>query len=98
MPHESLGGMSPDEVTLGFAAPMHFDWAERTTDWEGISRQEKMNRLQAQERVERLRGYHAAAKRRVIAAQEVMRTQANRRRREPDFGRQARLYFHAESL
>jgi hypothetical protein len=93
LPHESLGGLSPHEVVLGFKAPLHFDWEARTTDWENIPRLEKLNRQEAQKRLDLLKGYHNAAQKGVQKAQQVMAEQANRRRREIDFGVGDRVFI-----
>jgi transposase InsO family protein len=86
LPHDSLGGLQPHEVILGYPMPMHFDWAARTTDWSEVEPRDRLSREDAQKHVQHLVRYTEAAREAIKKAQEVMITQANKKRRAPDFG------------
>lgn len=82
-PHESLGGLTPFEVTHGFPMPLHFNWENRTTDF--ATARERLNREDAQDLMKTFKGYFDAARRGNERAQDRMATQVNKHRREPDF-------------
>jgi hypothetical protein len=82
MPHESLGGLSPHEVMRGFPMPLQYDWENRTRKWD--STRDKVLGTEAQKWAETIHGYMEHAKKCVREAQERMKAQADRHRKDPD--------------
>lgn len=76
--------MSPHELEMGFPMPLQFNWTARTTDGNPTPR-DRLSRAEAQDAVRTLERYRDLAQGNIAKAQERMRTQANRHRREPDF-------------
>src|ERR1700694_265361 len=85
LPHDSLGGLQPHEVLLGYPMPTHFDWEARTKDWKAFAVRDRRSREDAQRHVETLQRYVEAGRAAIAQAQERMVEQANRKRRKPDF-------------
>lgn len=85
LPHDSLGGLQPHEVLLGYPMPTHFDWEARTKDWKEFAVRDRRSREDAQRHVETLQRYVEAGRAAIAQAQERMVEQANRKRRKPDF-------------
>jgi len=94
VPHDSTG-VQPHEVTMGFPMPQTFDWTQRTTGEElaDLPLAERVNREQAQEVAERIQGYVEFARETLFKAQARQAEQANRQRREPDFGVGDRVFI-----
>lgn len=86
LPHDSLDGLSPFEVRTGFAPDLPFDWERQTRREDMGSVQERLSRQEAQRTARTLQGYIDKARAAMQEAQDRMVEQANRHRREPDFG------------
>lgn len=84
-PHDALGGMSPFEVTHGFSMPLGFDW-EHCTNLTKLPAKERLNRKEAQEMAATFKQYVEVARKCLLQSQDRMVKQANKHRREPDFG------------
>ena len=86
MPHESTG-LSPFEIEFGHKAVHHWDWETRTTD---APAPEQLTRDTAQKyaklRHDAVKYATDLARGNLSRAQERQATQANKKRREPDFG------------
>ena len=85
-PHDSLAGLSPHEVLHGYKAPSHFDWNKRTIDWTTMPPREQLSRQEAQTWASKIQEFVTVAKTGLALRQKEMTKQANRSRREPDFG------------
>lgn len=85
-PHDALEGLTPFEVSHGHPMPLPFDWENRTHDFKTLSAREKLSRKEAQDMAITLKQYHDAAREALKRTQHKMATQANKHRREPDFG------------
>jgi predicted aspartyl protease len=92
LPHDSLDGLSPHEVLLGYPMPMHIDWASRTTDWSEYSAKDRLSRKDAQKHIETLKGYVEAAREAISQTQGRMVARENRSRRAPDFDIKDRVF------
>jgi hypothetical protein len=86
MPNESLDWLSPHEVKYGYPARMHFDWDKATKDWKALTSKSRIDRKDAQLMAQTLQGFIEAGRQGLLKAEERMRKQANKKRREPDFG------------
>lgn len=85
--HESLGGLSPHEVTSGHPMPMPFDWQSRTNLADAnLTMKERLTREEAQKAASTIQSYVEVARKVIAKAQERQARQANKHRREPDFG------------
>lgn len=85
LPHESLGGLQPHEVLLGYPMPTHIDWEARTTDWDQVTPKDRLSREEAQNHARILGDYVNAARKAIEHAQQAMIKQANKKRRPVDF-------------
>lgn len=83
MPHESTG-LSPSMIDYGYDLRLDFDWTEREDKSKTV--QEKLSREEAREWAARIDTAVQWARDNMAKAQDVMRTQANKKRRKPDFG------------
>lgn len=92
LPHDSLGGFSPFEIGNGYPAHMHFDWTQRT-ELKGLPTRERLTRTEAQAITKKLESYVEAARTHLQMAQQRMCDQANKHRREPDFGVGSAVYI-----
>jgi transposase InsO family protein len=90
-PHDSLGGLQPHEVLTGFEMPAHYDWSRRTQEF--ASARERLSREEAQAFAQRIHDSVEHARRCVKGAQERMIQQANKHRKEPDFGVGDRVFI-----
>lgn len=86
LPHESLGGLSPREVLTGRPMKMTFDWESRTKGLHRLPPRERLLRKEAQEFAERVHQYVEVARHHLHQSQQRMIDQANKHRRDPDFG------------
>ena len=88
LPHETTG-LSPYEIEFGHRAPQHWDWEARTHVDAGTPR-ERMTRDEARAYVkvrhEAVQLATNIARESMAKAQQRQATQANKKRREPDFG------------
>ena len=86
LPHESLEGLSPFEVLRGYAYVPHYDWAKRTREdgFQGLK--DRVSRKDAQRLVKSLHDVQEIARASIKRQQDRMTVQANKHRREPDFG------------
>ena len=84
LPHESTG-ISPYELELGFPARLPYDWREHEGE-HGPSEPETMGARAAREYARRCHAAWAKARETLQAAQARQKKQADRKRREPDFG------------
>ena len=83
LPHESTG-LRPYEIEFGMRPRQHYDWEERTRTFSSPT--ERMNREQAQSFAQRAHQVWQWARENLKKAQERQARQANKKRREPDFG------------
>ena len=83
LPHESTG-LSPFELEFGYKPRLHFDWQERTR--QSPTPREQLSREEAQAFAQRAHGAVQWARENLFKAQKRQSEQANRHRREPDFG------------
>ena len=86
LPHEALGGLTPHEVERGFPLALPWHWERRTQDWGKMPAAERLNREEAQAVGQKVRQYIEAARTALGRTQARMTAQANKHRREPDFG------------
>lgn len=96
LPHESLGGLSPHEVTAGYPMPMPFDWQSRTNLKDAdnpLTTKERLTREEAQKAARTIQTYVEVARKVIAKAQERQARQANKHRREPDFGVGDRVFI-----
>ena len=86
LPHESTG-LSPHEVLFACEMPSTLDWSRRT-DLEDVDipKREKEIREGAQKMAQQLMSFRERARSSMEKAQGRMIKQANKHRREPDFG------------
>jgi hypothetical protein len=82
-PHESTG-LSPSMVDYGYEPRLNFDWTLLTTEFK--TPRERLNREEAQQWAKRIDTAVNYARECMAAAQERQAKQANKKRREPDFG------------
>jgi hypothetical protein len=82
LPHDSTGFAST-QIEMGYLPRTSFDW-DRPTGPQTV--REKLSRQEAQEYVKRLESAWKVARENIKKAQESMAKQANKHRREPDFG------------
>jgi transposase InsO family protein len=80
--HESTQ-ISPFELEFGYRPRLHFDWEERTTEFENP--RERLNRQDAQAFAARAHEAWKWAANHIRHSQSRAEKQANKRRREPDF-------------
>jgi hypothetical protein len=93
LPHDSTG-LAPHEVMFGFPMPTTLDWSKRTDlSRADMTPRERLSREDAQKMAECLKGHLDFARDNIKAAQDRMREQANRHRREPDFGPGDRVFI-----
>ncbi len=97
VPHESTG-LSPSQIELGYQPRMSYDWEERTKDFSKVTAREKLNREEAQTLASRTKESVEWAKKNLLLNQEKMRTQANKKRREPDFAIKDWVYLSKDNL
>ena len=90
LPHDSLDGLSPREVIMGFPMPGVLDWEDRV---EPKPPKLEINRQEAHQLIDRLKTIHATARYAINKAQRQQTTQANKQRREPDFGVGDRVFI-----
>ncbi|KAF2195937.1 hypothetical protein GQ43DRAFT_384389, partial [Delitschia confertaspora ATCC 74209] len=83
VPHESTG-YSPFELELGFKPRMHFDWEERTLSSATIK--EQFTREEVQRYIKKRHDAVNWAIQNMTKAQAAQTIQANKKRREPNFG------------
>ena len=82
LPHDSTG-LAPIQVELGYLPCTSFDWTQPEPYH---SAREKLSTEEAREYAGRMEAVWKTACTNIGKAQEVMQGQANKRRREPDFG------------
>lgn len=82
LPHDSTG-FAPIQLELGYLPRTSFDWVEPD---EKPTAREKLSQEQAQAFVSRLEDAWTRTRENLRKAQEAMARQANKKRREPDFG------------
>lgn len=85
-PHDALDGMTPFEVSHGFPMPLAFHWENRTTAMRDMTTRERLSRIDAQTTAQTMKDYVDTARESLKRTQERMANQANKGRREPDFG------------
>jgi len=90
-PHDSTG-FEPHEVTMGFPMPVHFDWNRRTDLTQNLTPRERLSREEAQRTFLKLKQFWDSARETILKSQEKQALQANRHRREPDFGPGDRVF------
>jgi hypothetical protein len=83
LPHD-LTGFAPIQVEMGYLPRTSFDW-DRPTN-EPLTARQKLSRDEARQYVRRLEEVWKATRTNIAKAQKSMERQANRHRREPDFG------------
>jgi len=88
-PHESTG-LSPSMVDYGYEPRLDFDWTLSTT--KSKTPREKLNREEAQQWAKRIDTAVTYARQCMAEAQERQAKQANKKRREPDFGPEDMVY------
>ena len=86
LPHESLEGLSPFEVLRGYAYVPHYDWAKRTREDAFQGLKDRVSRKDAQRLAKALHDVQELARASIKRQQDRMTVQANKHRREPDFG------------
>ena len=82
--HESTG-LSPFELEFGYQPRLPWDWSQKS-DLSGLQPRESLNRAEAQQFLRRSHSAWKWAVQNIKLSQERQRTQANKSRREPDFG------------
>jgi len=90
--HESTG-LSPSMVDYGYEPRIEFDWEAKEKDDKPRTVREKLNREEARERTARVDSAVQYARSMILKAQERQRTQANKKRREPDFGPKDKVFI-----
>jgi len=82
LPHDSTK-FAPIQVEMGYLPRTSFDW-DRPKEPQTV--RERMSYEEAQQYVKRLEGVWKLARENLEKAQQAMQIQANKHRREPDFG------------
>ena len=82
LPHDSTG-FAPIQLEMGYLPRTSFDW-KRPIQPQTV--REKLSHEEAQQYVKRLEEAWKAAHTNIEKTQEAMERQANKHRREPDFG------------
>lgn len=68
--HDALGGLTPFEVSHGFAMPLSYDWENRPHNFHDSSTREKISRIEAHEMATKFKEYVNAARQSLILTQE----------------------------
>ena len=83
LPHDSTG-LAPYELEFGYKPRLHFDWEHRTK--KSPTPREQLTREEAQQFAKRAYDAVEFARKHLEKAQQRQSQQANKHRREPDFG------------
>jgi transposase InsO family protein len=89
LPHDSTG-YAPIQLEMGYLPRTSFDWTQPDPY---SSVREKLSTEEAREYVKRMESVCTTAQANIRKTQEVMQGQANRHRREPDFGPKDKVWI-----
>jgi hypothetical protein len=94
LPHETIG-MSPYQLSHGIVPRKSFDWKEPAKP---KNARERLSTQEAQKFVQSLRGAYDLVRSNMERAQQANQRQTNKKRREPDFDVEDRVWLLTDNL